>query len=155
MVAQESRLPKLVQVMQHIVDSDPEEYGRYSSFAFVHECHEIKDSTNIVLELGGDPYAELCQQFQEYMQKRENGQLLMDLGMGFHPNPDDKTPLVFLWDMKTVNGSYNAAGMTARNQHHPGMMGQYGGREVDMEQKCLAIVQFCFCSTYSLNYQPF
>ena len=35
------------------------------------------------------------------------------------------------------------------------MMGQYGGRQVEMEQKCLAIVQFCFCSTYSLNYQPF
>ena len=112
-----------------------------------------------MLELGGDPYAELCQKFPdcdwEYMQKRENGQLLMDLGMGFHPNPEDKTPLVYLWDMKKVNASYNATGMNAGKQHCAGMMGRYGGRQAEMEQKRLAIVQFCFRSTYSLNYQPF
>ena len=158
-VVQGRHLPKLAQVMRDIVDSDPEEYGRYGSFAFVYECRGIKSSTNIVLELGGDPYAELCRKFPhcdwEYMQKRKNGQLLMDLGMGFHPNPEDKTPLVFLWDLKKVNASYDAAGMNAGKQHHAGMMGQYGGRQAEMEQKRLAIVQFCFRSTYSLNYQPF
>ena len=75
--------------------------------------------------------------------------------MGFHPKPDNKTPLVFLWDLLQVNRSYDAVGMNARQIHHAGMMGQYGGRQSEMEQKHLAIVQFCFHSTYSLNYQPF
>ena len=50
------------------------------------ECRGIKDSTNIVVEQGGDPYAELLHKFPhcdwEYMEKRENGQLLIDLGLG-------------------------------------------------------------------------
>ena len=159
-VVQGRHVPKLAQVMQDIVNSDPEEYGRYGSLVFAYEFCGIKSSTNIVLELCGDPYAELCQKFPdcdwEYMQKRKNGQLLMDFGMCFHhPNPDDKTPLVFLWDIKEVNASYDAAGMNAGKQHHAGMIGQYGGRQVEMEQKHLAIVQFCFCSTYSLNYETF
>jgi hypothetical protein len=111
------------------------------------------------VEEGGDPYAELCRKFPawdwEYMEKRENGQLLMDLGMGFHPNPEDKTPLLFLWDLIRVNESYDAAGMNAGKIHHAGMMGRYGGRQAEMEQKRQAIVQLCFRSTYSLNYQPF
>ena len=52
----------------------------------VMECRGIKDSTNIVVEQGGDPYAELLHKFPhcdwEYMEKRENGQLLIDLGLG-------------------------------------------------------------------------
>ena len=34
-------------------------------------------------------------------------------------------------------------------------MGGYGGRQSEMEQRRQAIVQLCFRSTYSLNYQPF
>lgn len=59
------------------------------------------------MEKGGDPYAELCHKFPdcdwEYMEKRENGQLLLDLGMDFHPVPEDNTPLVFLWKLAEVN----------------------------------------------------
>ena len=158
-VVQGGYLGRMQEVMREIVDSDPDEYDRYGSFFFVIDCRGIKDSTNIVVEHGGDPYAELCRKFPdldwEYMEKRENGQLILDLGMGFHPKPDDKTPLVFLWDLMRVNRSYDAAGMNAGQIHHAGMMGRYGGRQSEMEQKRLAIVQFCFRSTYSLNYQPF
>jgi hypothetical protein len=158
-VVQGGHLARFQQVMQDIVDSDPDEYDRYGSFFFVLDCRGIKDSTNIVVGHDGDPYEELCRKFPacdwEYMEKRKNGQLLMDLGMGFHPNPDDKTPLVFLWDLKRVNQSYDTAGMNAGKVHHAGMMGRYGGRQAEMEQKRQAIVQLCFRSTYSLIYQPF
>jgi hypothetical protein len=158
-VVQGGYLPRILEVMREIVDSDPDKYDRYASFFFVVECRGIKDSTNIVVEHGGDPYAELCRTFPdldwEYMEKRENGQLILDLGMGFHPKPDDKTSLVFLWDLMLVNRSYDAAGMNEGKIHHAGMIGRYGGRQSEMQQKRLAIVQFCFRSTYSLNYQPF
>jgi hypothetical protein len=158
-VVQGGYLTRMQEVMQDIVDSDPEEYDRYGSFFFVMDCRGIKDSTNIVVGHEGDPYEELCRKFPacdwEYMEKRENGQLLMDLGMGFHPNPDDKMPLVFLWDLVRVNESYDTAGMNAGKVHHAGMMGRYGGRQSEMEQKRQAIVQLCFRSTYSLIYQPF
>src|SRR5882672_3637977 len=114
---QGTHLETLQQVMRDIIQSDPDEYDRYGSFFFIMECRGIKDSTNIVVEKGGDPYAELLHKFPhcdwEYMEKRENGQLLVDFGMGFHPNPVDKTPLVFLWDLERVNQSYDAAGMNA------------------------------------------
>jgi hypothetical protein len=158
-VVQGNYLENLEEVLRKIINSDLEEYDRFGSFFFVMDSRGIKDSTNIVVEHGGDPYAELCRKFPdcdwEYMEKRENGQLLLDLGMGFHPNPDDETPLVFLWDLIQVNQSYDAAGMNAGKIHHAGMMGQFGGRQSEMEQKRQAIVQFCFRSTYSLNYQPF
>jgi hypothetical protein len=54
-----------------------------------------------------------------------------------------------------VNASYDAAGMNAGKVHHAGMMGLYGGKQAEMERRRLAIVQFCFRSTYNLNYQPF
>jgi hypothetical protein len=158
-VVQGVYLPRMQKVIRDIIKSDLDEYDRYASCFFVVECRGIKESTNILLDADGDPYAELCRKFPdfdwEYMEKRENGQLLMDLGMGFHPIPDDKTPLVFLWDLMKVNQSYDAAGMNAGKVYHAGMMGRYGGRQSEMEQKRLAIVQFCFRSTYSLNYQPF
>jgi len=47
------------------------------------------------------------------MENRENGQLLIDLGMGFHLNWADKTPLVFLWDLEQVNQSHDAVGMNS------------------------------------------
>jgi hypothetical protein len=60
-----------------------------------------------------------------------------------------------MWDLKQVNQSYDVAGMNAGKVHHEGMMGGYGGRQSEMEQRQLAIVQLCFRSTYSLKYQPF
>jgi hypothetical protein len=158
-MVQGAHLPQMEKVMQDIIESDLDEYVRYGSFFFVMEAQGIKESTNIVVEKGGDPYAELCRKFPnldwDYMEKRENGQLLLDLGMGFHPVPEDKTPLVFLWKLTQVNQSYEAGGMNAGKVHHAGMMGGYGGRQAEMEQMCSAIVQLCFRSTYSLNYQPF
>jgi hypothetical protein len=158
-VVQGEHLPRLQRIMREIIQLDLDEYDRYGSFFFVWECRGMKDSTNIVMGRDGDPYAELCRKFPhcdwEYMEKRENGQLLMDLGMGFHPVPEDRTPLVFMWDLKQVNQSYDAAGMNAGKVHHEGMMGGYGGRQSEMEQRRLAIVQLCFRSTYSLKYQPF
>ena len=158
-VVQGTHLGRLPDIMRDIINSDLDEYDRYASFFFHLECRGMKDSTSIVVERGGDPYAELCRKFPhcdwKYMEKRENGQLLMDLGLGFHPNPDDKTPLVFLWDLNRVNQSYEAAGFNAGRMHYAGMMGGYGGRQSEMEQRRQAIVQNCFRLTYSLNYQPF
>ena len=45
--------------------------------------------------------------------------------------------------------------MNVGKVHHSRMMGGYGGRQSEMEQKRSATVQHCFRSTYSLNYQPF
>jgi hypothetical protein len=158
-VVQGNYLEKMQKAMRDIVASDLDEYDRYGSFFFVLESRGIKDSTNILVGKGGDPHAELCRKFPdcdwEYMEKRENGQLLLDLGMGFHPVPEDKTPLVFLWKLAEVNQSYDSAGMNVGKVHHAGMMGGYGGRQSEMEQKRSAIVQLCFRSRYSLNYQPF
>jgi len=160
-VIQGKDLDKLLNIMRRRTDEDLHEgdLDRFKSFFFCMEMKGSKGSTNIVIGEGGNPYKELCKKFPhcdwEYMEKRENGQLLVDIGMGFHPNPKDLTPLVFLWDLEEVNNSYNAAGMNAGRMHHPGLLDRYGGKQAEMERTRMAIVQLCFRSTYSLTYQPF
>lgn len=159
-VVQGKNLPKLQNIMRRRAEEDEKgDLDRFKSFFFCMEMKGSKGSTNVVVGDRGNPYEELRKKFPhcdwEYMEKRENGQLLVDMGMGFHPEPRDLTPLVFLWDLEEVNSSYDAAGMNAGRMHHPGLLGRYGGRQAEMERTRMAIVQLCFRSTYSLTYQPF
>jgi len=74
------------------------------------------------------------------------------------PDPqtaDQRILLRVLWDLEQVNQSHDAAGMNAGKVHHPGMLGAFGGRQSEMSRGDRPIVQLCFRSTYSLNYQPF
>jgi len=59
--------------------------------SFLSWTAEYQGLHKLVVGHEGDPYEELCRKFPacdwEYMEKRENGQLLMDLGMGFSSQP--------------------------------------------------------------------
>ena len=133
----------------------------------------MKDSTNIVVRnpLNEDPdathdvkqgqslYDELCKKYSAldwtYMMDRDNGgQLLMDLGMGFHPCDKDKTPLVCLWKLDSVQESYDVAGMNKGTTHYANTFINYGGKQAEMASNRSRIVHLPFRSTYSLSYQP-
>jgi hypothetical protein len=122
------------------------------------EAKGIKLHTNCVIGKDNiNPYESLCQKFPyldfEYMKKRENGQLVMDLGLGFHPIGDNDKQLVCLWDVRKLEDSYKATGMCKGTIHHINTMRDYGGCQADMAQVRASLVQIYFRSTYGLYYE--
>ena len=145
--------------MRQIIADDPDNLGIFASHYFIIEAKGIKHHTNCVIgEDDINPYESLCQKFPyldfEYMKKRENGQMVMDLGLGFHPIGEDDEPLVCLWDLSKLDDSYKAAGMHKGTVHHTNTMSDYGGRQAEMAQVRASLVQICFRSTYGLYYEP-
>ncbi|KAF7968838.1 hypothetical protein HWV62_29196 [Athelia sp. TMB] len=158
-----TRMAELQETMHGIIarrtESNDEDLSMFASFFFVMEAKGIKHQTMCVVGKGEkDPYTLLCESIPyldfEKLQERENGQMLMDIGMGFHPHPRDGEHVVCLWDLERVVTSYNAAGMMAPNIFHLNTMHQYGGCQAEMKQLYAGLVQFCFRSTYGLHYEP-
>jgi hypothetical protein len=112
---------------------------------------------SVLVESGGCPYETLCKNYPsmdwEYMMKRENGQLLMDLGMAFHPNPRDQEARIGLWKLDKLHKSHAAAGLKAGNIHHFSTMMNYGSMQSEMAVARAGIVQLCFRSSYNLIYE--
>jgi len=145
--------------MMAIIAADPDDLGIFGSYYLVMEAKGIKKHTNCVI--GEDvlnPYEILCQKVPyldfEHYKKRESGQMVMDLGFGFHPTGVDGMALVCLWDLAKVAQSYEAAGMQKGTIHHTNTMAGYGGRQSEMTQLRSSLVQICFRSTYGLHYEP-
>lgn len=145
--------------MRKIIAADPDELGIFGSFYFVMEAKGIKQHTNCVVgEDDENPYETLCAKVNyldfEYLKKRENGQLVMDLGLGFHPVGANGEPIVCLWDLQKTGQSYRAAGMQQGKVHNTNTMSNFGGRQAEMTQNRSSLVQICFRSTYGLHYEP-
>lgn len=153
----EGLLDKLQDSMKRIVAS--EDYlAMLGSFFFVLDGRGMKHTTSTNVRIETDPYLELLERFSvldwEYMMLRENGQLLVDLGMGFHPNPASKEALVALWHLETLKDSFGMAGMNAGTTHYLNTLSGYGGRQAEMAATRQRIVQLSFRSAYGLYYQP-
>jgi hypothetical protein len=85
--------------------------------------------------------------------RQKNGQLLIYLGMGFHPLPPGKEAVVALWKLDKLHSSYAAAGMNKGTTHFTNTFCKYGGMQAEMGA-CQQTVQLCFRSSYGLCYQP-
>jgi hypothetical protein len=145
--------------MKTIIRDNPDELGMFASHYWIMEAKGIKQHTNCVIDADEmNPYEVLCAKVPyidfEHLQKRENGQLMMDLGLGFHPEGRDDEPLVCLWDLNKVNASYQAEGMQQGTVHHTNTMSRFGGRQSEMSKPRASLVQICFRSTYGLYYEP-
>ena len=154
-------LAKNLKAMQFdMMDSINEdaELSRFGSFFFVLDGRGMKESTMVEVGSGRDPYRVLCEKFPQldwkYMMQRKNGQLLIDLGMGFHPVSLEEEPLVALWKLDKLHASYAAAGMNKGTTHHTNTFQKYGGMQAEMGAVRQRTVQLCFRSSYGLYYQP-
>lgn len=123
----------------------------FGSFFFVMEAKGIKHRTSCNVQSSGEnPYEALCAKFTSVdfgaLMRRENGQVLMDIGLSYHPklykasasnsshNPNckDPVPLVALWDLIHLKGSCNTAGYNRGMFHHTNTMESYGGHQSEM-----------------------
>lgn len=149
-------------ILDELCRNDPERnmFKAFKSFFFVMEAKGIKAMTHFVTGTGGpNPYEQLKKQFPyldfDALQKRENGQILMDLGMGFHPNrpDDDMEPVVGMWNLEYLIASYGAAGMKKPSIYPSNTMPAYGGCQAEMGRLRGSLVQIVFRSTYNLSYE--
>jgi hypothetical protein len=151
------KLSRLQDTMKRIIKNNPGEFDMFGSFFFVVDLRGIKRSTSVNIGDGNSPYDELKKKYRSldwnYMMDRRNGQLFMDLGMGFHPNPDDGEPLIGLWRLDKVQASYAAAGMKKPVTHPINTLSNYGAVQGEMTLQRAAIVQLCFRSSYNLCFE--
>jgi hypothetical protein len=93
MVMTADQFDTMQEAIQEIIAADPDDLGIFASHYFIMEARGIKHHTNCIIGEDSNPYKSLCQKFPyldfEYLKNRENGQLVMDLGMGFHPVGED------------------------------------------------------------------
>jgi hypothetical protein len=151
------KLRLLQDTMRHIINESPDDLDMFGSFFFVADIRGIKRSTSVNISDGETPYKVLNQKFGsldwKYMMDRRNGQLFMDLGMGFHPNPNNGEPLIGLWRLNKAQASYAAAGMKKPVPHPINTLSNYGAMQGEMTLKRAGIVQLCFRSTYNLCFE--
>lgn len=157
---QHDQLPRLQEAMDNLIQSD-EELAHFGSFFFVMEAKGIKLRT-MTMDSAVDVLGVLQEKFPcvdfEMLSKRENGQVLMDLGMGYHAvGMDGSKDLKFvcLWDLERLHQSYGQAGFNKGTVHHANTMAWFGGRQSPLRKDRLALVQVCFRSSYGLYYEPF
>jgi hypothetical protein len=138
--------------MRKIIHDSPYDLDLFGSFFFVADIRGCKGITH-----GGDPYECLKKEYLgmdwDYAMKREHGQLILDLGITFQPNPTNQTPLVGLWRFDVVVPSYEKAGMNKPILHPACTMHRYGGLQAVMAQRGSRAVQTLFLSSYMLSFE--
>jgi len=149
-------LKKIQLTMEDIIRDDPDRYANYGSFFFVLECKGIKlwaktsllqeDTSLIKVLLNNIPALDWS-----YMVDRNNGELLVDLGIGINPAGDQK--LVGLWRLDALEASFGAGGFLRGNIHHTCTLGRYGGIQAEMSQERARQTHVAFRSAYNLSYE--
>ncbi|KAF8122103.1 hypothetical protein EV363DRAFT_1301410 [Boletus edulis] len=149
-------LKKVQSTMENIIRDDPDRYANYGSFFFVLDCKGIKlwaktsllqedaSLTNVLLK--NVPALDW-----PYMVDRENGELLVDLGIGI--NPSGNQTLVGLWRLDALEASFGAGGFLRGNIHHTCTLGHYGGIQAEMSQERGRQTHVAFRSAYNLSYE--
>jgi hypothetical protein len=148
----DSQLEKLQNEMRRIVTASHDALDLFGSFFFVADIRGCKAATHTE-----DPYESLKKEYPsmdwEYAMNRENGQLVLDLGMTFHPAPDDKTPLVGLWRYDRMQASYNKTGAHKPKVYTACTLQHYGGMQATIDEHRSRTVQMRFLSTYMLAFE--
>ncbi|KAF9230725.1 hypothetical protein BU15DRAFT_83272 [Melanogaster broomeanus] len=101
----------IVETMKNIIQEEPEKLTLFGSFFFVVEAKGIKLWTKSSAD-EKKPIQSLISEFPaldwNYMTNRRHGELMIDLGITFHPVW--KEPLVGLWRLEQLEASFGASG---------------------------------------------
>ncbi|KAG6369293.1 hypothetical protein JVT61DRAFT_12632, partial [Boletus reticuloceps] len=147
-------LEGIMETMRNIIKEDPEKLTLFGSLFFVVETKGIKLWTKSSAQ-ESNPIQSLISEFPaldwDHMTDRRNGELVVDLGITFHPIW--KVPLVGLWRLEQLEASFGASGFARGNLHHTCTLGRYGGLQAEMNQERARQTHICFRSAYNLAYE--
>ncbi|KAH7902995.1 hypothetical protein BJ138DRAFT_1120858, partial [Hygrophoropsis aurantiaca] len=149
----------MVRRMRDLVSGSPDQLDMFGSFFFIADTRGIKLNTITVRGRSPNPLHTLYQEIPtldwEHMMRRENGQLLLDLGVSYHPDPVSGEPMVGMWKLNSVHASYAKAGMNKPEEFKTCTMPRHGGLQATMERTRSRAVQLTFRSTYNLIFEAF
>ncbi|KAH0834639.1 hypothetical protein J3R83DRAFT_10148 [Lanmaoa asiatica] len=135
---------------------EQDDHSIYGSFFFVVEGKGIKLLTKDGQEgVYISPEAALRENLSclawDHMLNRNNGELIVDIGVSFTPQTHD--PVIGLWRLDTLEESYAAAGFNRGTIHHHCMLYNYGALQAEMHQDRALQTHVAFRNTYNLYYE--
>lgn len=89
----------------------------------------------------------------DYMENREEGELICDVGITVQPLDDDIQPLVGLWRLDCLEASYGAGGYLIGNIHTLNTLSMYGGLQAESPIARRRRTHISFRSSYNLAYE--
>ena len=150
-----SCLDRLQDILRNRMKNHPDLLQRFSSFFFVLDSRGIKllskqyplnTQTQAVVQ-DMLPFLDL-----NHMMDREQGELVLDLGISYHP-PTHGAPMVGLWKLSEVNRSYQVMGTRTGKVHHGCTLRGYGGKQAPMGKTRRMHTQLLSRSTYNLVFE--
>ena len=177
---QTNQFHHIIEVMRAMIQGN-DWLSNFGSFFFVMEGKGIKHRKLCEVNANRtNSYEVLCSKFDsvdfDTLMQRENDQVLMDmdLGLSYHPQlykptfnpgsdfsnsipdnpcPADLLPLVCLWNLHHLNGSYDTAGFYQGTIHYTNTMADSGGHQAEMQTTRSSLMQLCFQFSYGLYYE--
>jgi hypothetical protein len=141
--------------LHDIINDHPNLLDRFGSFFFVVDARGIKVLSKQCHQ-SENVYTALCSMISDidwdYMSERSHGELLLDLGISYHP-PSGQEPLVGLWRLANIDDSYDLMGMKKGTTHHTAMFAHYGGRQAETKLIRSQLIHLCFRSSYNLCFE--
>jgi len=148
-------LTRLQLVLWWRVQHNPDLLSRFGSYFFVVDARGIKLLSK-QYPIHTDPHHILQMMLPfldlEHMLNREHGELILDMGISYHP-PENREPLVGLWKLAEVANSYAAMGANKGTTHHTCILAMYGGRQAPMQKTRKQHTQLLARSTYNLVFE--
>lgn len=155
-------LQALQKGMRSKVDSTPGHLDRFGSHFFIVEAMGIKHATRVSLPDNDEaptvtPWQKLGEAYPaldlDYMLDRNQGELLVDIGVSINPTRTCATPMVALWRLDALEASYGAGGYLQGTLHTADTFMRYGGLQAEMAQERARRTHVQFRSTYNLHYE--
>jgi hypothetical protein len=131
-----------------------ESYTRFGSFFFVLQILGIKVSTSLDNQwerlweklLGEHSFLDWA-----YMENPENGELLVDLGFGFHP--PEGSNVVGFWDVEALRVGFDYGGYGTGTTHGVSTASAIGGIHAEMTTRRRKRTHIAYRLTYNLPYE--
>lgn len=169
----------LQDTMEEKINGDSD-LAMFGSFFFVLDARGIKLWTVDGAGVAPDPLTALRMQSPsldwDYMMDRTKGELILDLGISFHPpstadqednlNPssqsqgsptaqqkENKDAVVGLWDLDFLKGSYKAAGFQAPDVYRSCTMADVGNLQAEMSSTRRRGTHIAFRQSYNLCFE--
>ena len=129
-------LENIMESMNNIIQNEPEKLTLFGLFFFVTEAKGIElwtKSSSSEKKLLHALISEFPTLDWNYMTDRRHGEVILDLGITFHPIWN--TSLVGLWRLEQLEASFGASGFSCGNIHHICTLGWYEGIQAGMSQE--------------------
>jgi hypothetical protein len=153
--------PENLEELQHHIDEilgenlGDESYDCFRSYFFLLGLRGIKTSTSSDDLARKDPRKALTENHPsfdwEYMEESRNGELIIDVGFGFHPSQEK--PLVGFWKADVLRLGFDFAGYNQQTSHRVCTIPAIGAINAELSKRRRLRVHIAYRQSYNLVYE--